>query len=180
MDPKYLEPRHYSLGGGSISENLVSCIMDILPENNTILELGSGYGTIELCKHYKVYSVEHEKDWIGFGPSTYIHAPLTPHKEVSGFMGKRWYDREILERELPKLTYDLLLVDGPAGTKRVGFLKYIHLFNTNIPIIFDDVNGNEVTKLCFAVAHVLNKPFTVYDISHRKQFAVINDPRLKI
>ena len=75
------------------------------PKNSTILELGSGTGTIELVKHYTVYSIEHQKQWVGEASrSNYIYAPLKTYGGVFN-----WYDNHYLNN-LPK-DYDLLLID---------------------------------------------------------------------
>ena len=54
-----------NLNGWNIGENLYEWIIDNIEPNKTILELGSGTGTIELVKHYNVFSVEQRICWIG-------------------------------------------------------------------------------------------------------------------
>ena len=54
-----------NLDGWVIAPELYNWIRENIKDGSTILELGSGTGTIELCKHYTVYSVEHDKKWIG-------------------------------------------------------------------------------------------------------------------
>ena len=66
-----------NLGGLAICQGVFSWIMSNLPEGSTILEFGSGRGTIELTKYYNVYSVEQDSKWLGLAEKAeYIHAPI--------------------------------------------------------------------------------------------------------
>ena len=154
-------------GGWAISKELFNWIVENLQSGKTILELGSGRGTEELTKHFKVYSIEHDKKWVGRAKeSTYIHAPLV---EYSGY---RWYDVEILKEQLPK-EYDLILVDGPPGDiGRVGFLKNIDLFNTDVTIIIDDSNRKEEAQMRNALVQKLRKKSDNYS-GAGKTFSVL-------
>ena len=68
-----------SFGGWSINEVCFDYIKDILPDGKIILEFGSGFGTEQLAKHYKMYSIENYKEWIGKYNSTYIYAPISQY-----------------------------------------------------------------------------------------------------
>ena len=67
--------------------------------------------------------------------------------------------------------YDMILVDGPPGWKnsashdktigRAGFLKHIDLFNTDVPIIIDDINRNPEMILLEKISVHLNKPYKI-------------------
>ena len=155
-------------GDWSISKELFRYIRHLLPDGKTILELGSGWATGELAKYYTLCSIEHNLSWVGKYSSTYIHAPLK----------QGWYDVEILKKELPA-HYDLILVDGPPGlmgplgSGRIGFLYNLSLFNTNVPIIFDDVDRPAEYCIMNIVAHTLKKPFQIFEGSGKK-FAVIS------
>jgi len=148
----------------SISKELFDYIRSILAKGKTILELGSGWASSELSKYYTVYSIEHNKYWLNKFNTHYIYAPIKD----------RWYDTEILKNKLPK-TYDLILVDGPPGPTigRGGFYTNLHLFNTDVPIIFDDVNRQAEYDLMVKVANTLNRSFIIFDDSARKQFGVL-------
>ena len=164
-----------SFGGFCIDEELFSYIKKILPGGKTILELGSGDGTAELCRHYKVYSIEDDNKWLNKHHSNYIHAPLKKHKPVSKLPGDKWYDADILRKELPKIRYDLLLIDGPSriNASRAGFIKYRDLFNLNVPIIFDDVNRLGDWDIAIKLAGILKRPLTIHNYGKRKYFGVI-------
>lgn len=151
-----------NLNGFAITSELFTWIRNNLPDGKTILELGSGTGTIELCKYYKVYSVEQNKKWLNVAPSNYIYAPIN----------NEWYDVSILKKKLPK-RYDLIIIDGPLGVvRRIGFYKHISLFRTDVPMIFDDVNRPVEHKLMRKVSKKLNRKFTVHEAG-RKKFGVI-------
>ena len=154
-------------GGWSISQELFNWILENLPEGKTILELGSGSGTVELTHHYNVYSIEHNEKWVGRAEkSTYIHAPIVEYN------GYSWYDVEIVREQLPK-EYDLILVDGPPGAiGRKGFLKNIHLFNTDVPIIIDDSNRREEAEMTGSLVNKLRKR-AVHFYGAGKKFSVL-------
>lgn len=149
------------LGGWSIKKELIDYIKTILPANNIILELGSGSGTIELCKTFKVYSIEHDKEWLNFyKTSNYIYAPIRNYEAyqyapIKNYESYKWYDVANIKKNLPS-KYDLILVDGPPGwIGRMGFFYNLNIFNTNIPIIFDDINRKNEYILATNVAETL-------------------------
>lgn len=161
-----------NLGGWAIQESCYNFIKQILPEGKTILELGSGLGTDYLSKHYKMYSIENYKEWINKYNSTYIYAPIkmyndewtTPDLPGEGSPKQiGWYDPEIVKNNLP-VDYDLILVDGPNGSfGRGGFLKHLDWFNTNVPMVFDDINREPDRLLMVEVAKKIGKPYYELD-----------------
>lgn len=162
----------------SITKTLFDYILKTLPKGKTILELGSGWGTGELAKHYTMYSVEHDEEYLGKYDSTYIHVPLKEHKPLANHKSTIWYDPEILWKKLQWIKYDLLLVDGPPHT-RSGFHKYFDLFDSDVIMVFDDYQREIEKKVMNSIASRLNRPYVVYCSDDGKPFAVINDPGLK-
>lgn len=162
-----------SFGGWAIEQECFDYIRQILPEGSTVLELGSGGGTEELSKYYKVISIEQDINYIGKYNSTYIHAPLKQYEGIP----YPWFDVDVLKRELPKHFYDIILVDAPVAgmqrpTARHGFHYFIDLFNTdNIPIVFDDVNRDGDYENMLITANVLGREFEVH--KYNKWFGVI-------
>jgi len=151
-----------SFGGWSIEKILYDEIVKILPEGKTILEFGSGGGTEELLKRWKVYSVEDDKDFIGKYNTNYIHAPLVGN----------WYDTEVLKKELPE-NYDLVLVDGPhGGIRRINMFKHIHLFKKDIPWILDDTNDKCVWRLAESISQRVGREIKEYK-GRQKDFVII-------
>lgn len=134
----------------AISREMFNYIKTILPAGKTILEFGSGTGTIELTKYYTVYSVEQDIKWVGIAPlSNYIHAPIK----------NDWYDKDIVFSNIPK-NYDLIIIDGPGGSDlRPGIDQYLHLLNTNTPIILDDTHRHKDKDHAINVAKLLNKEY---------------------
>lgn len=152
-----------NLNNFAISQEMFQWIRENLEDGSTILEFGSGTGTVELTKYYTVYSVEQNLSWVNHAPdSNYIYAPI-----VNG-----WYNSEIVFGNIPK-QYDLLLVDGPAGTgNREGIGHYWDRFDLDIPILMDDTH--RIRELTFAqqTAEVLNKTLEIIP-GHQKSFGLL-------
>jgi hypothetical protein len=150
-----------NLEGWAISNELHQWILNNIPKNSTILEFGSGTGTIELCKDYKVYSVEHNKEWLDKSDSNYIYAPIINYEEY------RWYDIDVLKTKLPN-SYDLILIDGPPGNiGREGFFHNSVMFNRDIPLIFDDTHRQPEKDLALKFAHHLGKKITHHNYPNK-------------
>ncbi len=159
----------------AIDEGLYKYIRKTLPEGGVILELGSGEGTKRLAEHYKMYSVEHDKEWMDKYNSTYFYSPLRWHKPVKNHKGSEWYNSTILESHIKGLKYDLLLVDGPPQS-RAGFVKYFRMFDTKAIMVFDDLQRGKEEKIVLSIATKLKVPYIVYGAGSKKLFGVINDP----
>lgn len=161
-----------NLNDFAISSEMFSWIKDNIPFGSTILEFGSGSGTIELCKHYKVFSIEHDKNWIGHcKESNYIHAPI---KDYESF---QWYDKDIVKQHLPS-DYDLIIVDGPPNNPetqvigRHGFIENLDMFDVSVPIIFDDVNREDEYKNMIDAVNTLGKEHELIK-GWQKSFAIV-------
>jgi hypothetical protein len=164
--------------GGSIDKEVYDYIRKVLPEGSTILELGSGWATGQLAKHYTMYSVEHNPEYLDKQDSTYIHAPLVEHKKINNEKSTMWYDIEALRPKLKGIKYDLLLIDGPPGNARAGFIKYVYDFDPTVIMVFDDTDRGLDLRAAMRAANKLELPFVTYR-SSTKSFSVINDPHLK-
>lgn len=125
-----------------------TAIHSLLRRGNTILEFGSGYGTVELADNYVIYSVEDNAKWLNLDTRvTYIHAPIVPIDNIPGHRHEQWYDRDIISSSLPK-KYDMILVDGPSGRiGRSGLLTMIDLLNPDVPWLIDDTIRNEESEI---------------------------------
>ena len=89
-----------NLDGWSITVPVFEWILANIPTDSTVLEIGSGNGTKELCKYYKVFTIEENKKWLNIAPAHYIYAPIEPlSQKVPHSVG--WYN-ESLFQELPK------------------------------------------------------------------------------
>lgn len=156
------------ISGVSLSSDSISFIKSILPEESTILEMGSGAGTIELSKYYKMFSIENQPEWMDRYTeyTTYINCDTKYYDNVftkPDVLGPQtaWYNPDQLFSNLPE-KYDLILIDGPGGGYgRGGFLKHIDKFNINIPIVVDDIQRPAEMDLLIKVSQYLNRPYKV-------------------
>ena len=125
-----------------------TAIHSLLRRGNTILEFGSGYGTVELADDYVIYSVEDNAKWLNLDPRvTYIHAPIVPTEKTPGHRHEQWYDRDSIIAALPK-EYDMILVDGPSGIiGRSGLLTIIDSLNPDVPWLIDDTIRTEESEV---------------------------------
>ena len=162
-------------GGWSISKECFDKILEILPRGKIILEFGSGYGSFELSKYYKIYSIEHNKEWLNKYNVNYIYAPLKSIKEEPLI---NWYDIEIIKKEIPK-KYDLILVDGPPkktsinGNGRMGFIYNIDLFDLDdCFIVFDDVERESDYENLLAFIKKTKRRYEMFETS-LKSFAIV-------
>lgn len=144
-----------------IDLGVLTAVRQLIPENSTIVELGSGNGTNLLTKQYKVYSVEDNENWVGYcTDSNYIHAPI----KAVDYDGSEipWYDIEALQNGLPS-DYDLLLIDGPSGKiGRSGLLRNLHLFRKDVPFVIDDTLRKHECQIAREMAFLLNRPLYVF------------------
>jgi len=163
--------------GISINENCVEYIKKILPKGSTILELGSGEGTTWLADAgYTMYSVENQPEWFDRYPNhtTYINCRNKMYDDVytapniigdDGAKDGGWYHPDDIFPNLPK-SYDLILVDGPGGRPwgRGGFWKHIDKFNTDVPMIFDDISRIPDSEVMERVSEYVGRDYEVLDI----------------
>jgi hypothetical protein len=153
---KTYQEMKWSLDDWAIPKECFDKIVEILPFESTILELGSGTGTQILSKFYNVISIETDTKWLNKYNSTYLHVPFDDNY--------RWYDVNILKQKMENLkqNYDLFLIDGPKGYRH-KIINHLDVFNQNIPWIFDDTMAEDhmnTAKLC---SEKLNKHLETFD-----------------
>ena len=169
-------------GGISVNKECIELIKTILQPGSTILELGSGPGsTIILSESYTIYSVENQPEWFDRFPlcTTYINCrnKMYDDKYTSPDMPnqKGWYHPDDLFPNLPE-KYDLILIDGPGCVNwgRGGFYKHIDKFNTNVPMVFDDIHIMDKGKrLMMKVSEYVNRPYKFLTTDHKQQTGYI-------
>lgn len=130
-------------GGWSIDQAVFGWILSNFRVGSRILELGSGWATGELARYYKMTSIEEHDSWVGRQDSKYIYA-----KSTSG-----WYDREVLEKELPGASYDLLLVDGPDSWNRHNLMSNLGLFDWSKSVVIDDCQEPDIMKMAVEISN---------------------------
>ena len=144
-----MEINKNNLGDFAIGENLFNWIIENIPHDATILELGSGTGTHELGKIYDTHCIENNTNWVNkFSNLTYHYAPIQ----------NGWYDKKFLN-DLPK-DYSLLIFDGPRGNiGRTKVLENLDLFNLEVPIIVDDTHRKVEKNIAEQLISKLGKSF---------------------
>jgi hypothetical protein len=149
----------WPLDDWSITKECFDKIVEILPFDSTILEIGSGQSTNILQNFYKMISIESSKEWLYKYNSEYLYVPL---KEMNSetFGKTNWLDVDILKPLLHLKQYDMLIVD--AGGDRIGIYDNLDLFDISVPIIFDDTMCESYLNCANLVATKLNKLCTTY------------------
>lgn len=151
-------------GGMGISKLMYDKILELIPNGSNILELGSGdVSTRLLSRHYNMFSIENNIDFIGKYQSKYIHAPL-----ASG-----WYDINAIKDKLPK-HYELLLIDGPRGSRKTTVEDIQRSFNIDkCVIIVDDTNRSENKRLFTGLSNLFPHRQSEIISCHEKSFGII-------
>jgi len=149
-------------GGKHLEKTVFDYIRQTIPDRSTILELGSGWVTGQLAQYYTMYSIEESERWLYLYDSHYVYAPLRDG----------WYDIDVLSRELPKISYDCVIVDGPFRKRhRRGLLDHIHLFDVSAIYVHDEVHFSGMYDVMVQAAQALGHTYRVYD-GEEKQFGV--------
>ena len=152
----------------SIGHKIVDLVKSRLSEGKQILELGSGFGTAELVKRWKVRSIEENAEFINKFHDDYVHCPIVDE----------WYDVKPLEC-LIDFSWDLLLIDGPAYGRRSNMIKHLHLFNLSQGqiIVVDDVERDDDSQALSILESKLREKFKItredFDSIGTKKFSVL-------
>jgi len=158
-----------NLNGWAISNEVYEWILQNVMTGSTILEFGSGTGTKELVKYYKVYSIEEDMEWVGFEKRTnYIYAPIVEMEQRVNH-SRGWYD---IDYDFVPKEYSLLLVDGPMGNNRCNFRFFYKNFYTDCPIIFDDTHRDGDNELAEFIAKELNRELITIE-GYKKQSKIL-------
>jgi hypothetical protein len=155
----------WPLDDWSITKECFDNIVNIIPFEKTILEIGSGHSTRLLSEFYNMISIESSHQWMNKYKSDYKYIPLKEmNSEVFGLT--QWLDIDILKETLKEINYELLIVD--AGGDRIGIYDNIELFNTNVPIIFDDTMNEAYLKCATLTAQKINKDISTITCAQNK------------
>ena len=142
-------------------------IEENIKENAAILEFGSGDGSQRLSKRYNLWSVEHDREWIGKTQSNYVHAEIVsnPWSEKLGEAG--WYDPVFLDA-IPE-SVELIIIDGPVGTiGRGGILHVLERLPKFQYLLVDDTDRKEERALSEKICEMLQLKITRIETNQRK------------
>ena len=125
--------------GWMLPDEVITWINDNLSKGCTILEFGSGRGSVALSSRFNLISVEHDENWLNFSNGTYIHAEIVQNPTSSQHKQTGWYNPESLVN-LPDFA-DLVIVDGPPGNiGRIGILHHLASLPKSNYWIIDDTD----------------------------------------
>ena len=113
-----------------------------IKEGSTILEFGSGHGSIELAKRYDLISIEHDEQWIGISESKYIHAQITDNPISVENNQSGWYEITPIVEIIQAKQIAVFIIDGPPGDiGRHGILSIINKLPKEAVFIIDVIVG---------------------------------------
>ena len=125
--------------GWMLPGEVIAWINDNLPKGCTIVEFGSGHGSVALSSRFNLISVEHDEDWLNLSNGTYVHAKIVQNPISNQHKQTGWYDPESLVN-LPDFV-DLIIVDGPPGDiGRIGLLHHLALLPRSNYWVVDDTD----------------------------------------
>ncbi len=128
-----------------------------LSDGATIVELGSGDGTLALLQQgYNVVSVEHDPVWASIHPGTCVLTSIKPCAESEAHGEEGWYVLNEDDRRFPP-KFELLLVDGPPGwIGRSGLLGHEWLIKRATNILIDDTDRTAEAQLAAQLQSMTN------------------------
>ena len=125
--------------GWMLPGEVIAWINDNLSKGCTIVEFGSGHGSVALSSRFNLISVEHDEEWLNLSNGTYIHAEIVQNPISNRHNQTGWYDPECFVI-LPDFA-DLIIVDGPPGDiGRMGILHHLALLPRSNYYIIDDTD----------------------------------------
>jgi hypothetical protein len=138
-------------------------------ERQNYLEFGLGLSSLMLAKAIqinnldtKIYSVEHDEEWIDKVKATIekeslggiIEIAQSPMVKTITALGEiEWYDKDILVDKLKGIKYDLIYVDAPPGLRSYNrylalpFLKNNNQHNQKFAIYLDDAGRKHEKRI---------------------------------
>jgi hypothetical protein len=124
-----MEPRY----DWKISGKVLQWMTDNLPSNARVVELGGGDGSEALqSAFFDCITVEHDREWarklIAQGLNVY-HCPLEQN-----------YYRPTEQLRALLASADAIVVDGPQGRMRVGFVRYLKTVQHKAVLVIDDTH----------------------------------------
>ena len=162
-----------------LPEEAILYVLEHYKKGATVVEFGSGHGSEKLAEHVKLFSFEHDEDWLGLTSSTYIHAPIELNEHATNAGQSGWYDASIVLKHWPEKV-DLVIVDGPPGfIGRFGIMSIQDKLKKVESIIIDDVDRPDELLLAEELSKSLGFTTQFFDVSEprkggtKRMFAVL-------
>lgn len=162
-----------------LPEEAILYVLEHYKKGVTVVEFGSGHGSEKLAEHVKLFSFEHDEDWLGLTSSTYIHAPIELNEHATSAGQSGWYDASIVLKHWPEKV-DLVIVDGPPGfIGRFGIMSIQDKLKKVESIIIDDVDRPDELLLAEELSKSLGFTTQFFDVSEprkggtKRMFAVL-------
>ena len=162
-----------------LPEEAILYALEHYKKGATVVEFGSGHGSERLAEHLKLYSIEHDEDWLGLTRSTYIHAPIESNEHATKAGQSGWYDANIVLQHWPE-EVELVIVDGPPGfIGRFGIMSIQDKLKKVGSIIIDDVDRPDELLLAEELSKSLGFTTQFFDVSEprkggtKRMFAVL-------
>jgi len=124
----------------SMSNDVIEWLKKHIPEDAKIVELGGGEGSHRLHELFDdCITVEHDVKWVKFLRNQGITTLYVPMED------NYYQDNERLLHHL--VTADVIIVDGPPATSRLGFVRYLRRVQDRAVLVIDDTHRNYMKRL---------------------------------
>ena len=134
----------------AMSAKVIEWMTTNLSPNCRVVELGGGNGSFRLHHHFKdVVTVEHDTQWAKVLFKQGLPVLLCP------LHGTYYRDDERLLRLIKAA--DVIVIDGPQGDKRLGFVRYFEHVKDQCILVIDDTQRAYMKRLMrYETLHVIN------------------------
>lgn len=124
----------------AMSSKVIDWMRENIDPKSRVVELGGGNGSFRVHHLFEnVITVEHDTQWARELIRQGLPVLLCP------LHGDYYRDDERLLQLIRKA--DVIIVDGPQGRRRLGFLRYLNQVQDGTVLIFDDTHREYMNRL---------------------------------
>ena len=129
-------------------DEIFAWLEENVEEGASVLEFGSGHGSLKLAQRFKLISIEHNPDWLAVAPSKYVHAEIMENPVSNEHAQQGWYDPDPIIEAINSTRISVVIVDGPPGDiGRHGLLSILDVLPKDAIFIVDDVHRDDELDL---------------------------------